>query len=282
MKKEKNVKKIVAEKILANLDNFEGIWSKPWFSSVYNPVSKNHYSGCNVFILGMLGRSGLFATYKQVTSEGGQVNKGAKALPVVFYNTIKSKTEVDKKGEPKTFSMMRYYSVFDLDDCTEVDHLKKVTKKEYQPIADAEKLVSETGAVIEINSITSNSCFYSPMKDKIGMMNMVKFETLEKYYSTLFHELTHWTGHSSRLDRFESGNHVFASNEYSFEELVAELGACMLSQRFGILDSTADNSKAYLKSWFTRLKEKPEDLLNALSKSWKAYQFITKEGKKAK
>jgi antirestriction protein ArdC len=267
-----NIKKVISQKIIDKLENFEGIWKKPWFTSQpSNPVTGTTYTGTNVFTLGMLGKTGQFATYKQIASEGGQVKKGAESLPVVFYTQLTSKTEVNKAGTPKSFAMLRYYNVFDLADCEGVEHLVQTRVNHVHPIESCENLVGKTGAKI----IEASHAFYSPKLDHIGMVPASRFESSGEYYSTLFHELTHWTGHESRLDRFEAKNSVFSSQEYSFEELVAELGSCMLTQHFGMLDQVSDNSKAYLKSWLGKLKTNPEHLFNALSKSHKAYQLIT-------
>lgn len=270
------IKKIVSQKILDNLESFEGVWSRPWFlSQPNNPITGTKYSGVNRFTLGLLGKSGQFVTYKQAQSEGGQVKQGAKSLPVVFYAQIEKKTEYQSLDEEnETFFMMRYYNVFDLEDCEGLDHLKTVSGHNViQPLGEADSLVQSTGSDIR----NAGGAYYSPTEDYISIPLRQKFKDQSSYYSTLFHELTHWTGHSTRLKRFrENYATKFASNEYAFEELVAELGSCMFLQHFGILDAGIHNSKAYLKSWWSKIKEKPEDLFNAVQKAHKAYQFITK------
>jgi len=269
-----SIKEIVSQKIIKNLESFEGIWSQPWFlMQPNNPVTGTKYSGINHFTLSLLGKSGQFVTYKQAQSEGGQVKPGAKSLPVVFYTKIDVKNP--KEGEKDSFIMMRYYNVFDLEDIEGMDD-KRVSlgKKVIQPLCEAESLLENTGAKI----VNEGGAFYSPIKDYISVPKMERFDNQSAYYSTVFHELTHWTGHHSRLGRFKENYNVkFQSNEYAIEELVAELGSCMFLQHFGILDADIHNSKAYLKNWWSKIQEKPTDLFDALQKAFKAYNFITKE-----
>lgn len=276
-----NIKRIVSQKILDNLESFEGVLSRPWFlSQPNNPITETKYSGVNRFTLGLLGKSGQFVTYKQAQSEGGQVKKGAKSLPVVFYSEVEKKDKNPNNAEDDTFFMMRYYNVFDLEDCEGLDHLKTVAGHNVvQPLCEADNLVTQTGA--DIRNV--GGAYYSPNHDYISVPLRDKFNSQSSYYSILFHELTHWTGHHTRLKRF-SENYMtkFASNEYTFEELVAELGSCMFLQHFGILDPNIHNSKAYLKNWWGKLKEKPEDLFNAVQKAHKAYQFVTKDTNQGK
>lgn len=268
-----NVKEIVSQKIIENLEGFNGVWSQPWFlSQPNNPITGTKYSGINLFILGLLGKSGQFVTYKQAQENGGQVKKGAKSLPIVFYSPIEKK---NAKGEDDSFFMMRYYNVFDLADIDGMDDLRVIQGKNViQPLCEASDLLDKTGAKI----VEGSNAYYSPISDYISVPTMDKYQEQSAYYSTVFHELTHWTGHHSRLGRFKQDYSTkFASHEYAFEELVAELGSCMFLQHFGILEPDIENSKAYLKNWWTKIKEKPSDLFEALQKAHKAYQFVTKE-----
>ena len=121
--------------------------------------------------------------------------------------------------------------------------------------------------------------FYSPAADSVGMPSPERFETPENYYNVLFHELTHSTGHESRLNRKGvSGVGVeraaFGSQSYSKEELVAEMGAAFLCGRAGIVERTIDNSAAYVASWLERLKDDARLVVLAAAQAQKAADFI--------
>jgi antirestriction protein ArdC len=134
------------------------------------------------------------------------------------------------------------------------------------PIATADAFFAASGAQI-INS-GRNPC-YIPALDQIHMPKLAAFETAAGYYATLAHELVHWTGHKSRLDRFTDT----AKTSYAFEELVAELGACFLLPGMGIAPDTA-NSAAYVQSWLRALRNDKKFIFQAASAAQKAVDFL--------
>ena len=184
------------------------------------------------------------------------------------------KTEVDKNGKPAKFPMMRIYYVFN-ESQTEGYEMEVKTDGETFSCADADKWVENSGAIIDYNNI---SAFYNPNADKIGMPPMTSFiktddATAEQnFYGTLFHELTHWTGHTSRNDRLIKRA---SRTDYAFEELVAELGACFQSVHFGIepAEVNADHTK-YLNGWLQALKNDKQLIFKAAAQSNKAIQYI--------
>ncbi|MCD7817944.1 MAG: antirestriction protein, partial [Lachnospiraceae bacterium] len=134
--------------------------------------------------------------------------------------------------------------------------------------------VSRTG--IDFKECASNQAFYSPMQDKVVVPMKSQFQNIEEYYSTTFHELTHSTGHASRLDRFTDGRAAaFGSETYSKEELVAEIGSANILNRLGIeTEKSFKNSAAYIQSWLRVLKNDNKFIVSAASKAEKAVEYI--------
>ena len=152
-----------------------------------------------------------------------------------------------------------------------------VDLKDHNAVDEAEKLFAKSGA--NLNLGFNNYPCYSPMRDEIRMPLLGQFESKEEYYSTLFHELTHWTGNETRLKRFQNTKIVaFRSEEYSREELVAELGAAFVCSRLGISnDTTLRNSAAYLQGWMKFIKDDPKAFAVACQQAKKACEYIFQE-----
>lgn len=180
--------------------------------------------------------------------------------------------------------MLRYYTVFRVDQCEGIKP-KYETKavKPAEPIKEAENVVvkyqTKTGLKI-IRDKPSKDAFYSPARDYIQVPELKQYPRPEEYYGTLFHEMTHSTGHSSRLKRFTdaTAKAAFGSQEYSKEELVAEIGAAALVNKCGIETAASfKNSAAYIKSWIKALRKDETLLIAAAGKAEKAVAYITAE-----
>ena len=232
----------------------------------------------------LLGKPGEYATFNQVSKEGGKVKKGAKSKIVVFWSPVE-KIETDKNGEEKktVHFVLRYYRVFNLDDCEGIE--KKYVKDDmsfaHDPAAEAEAVVNGYCAANPTLKISrdekSTRAFYRPSEDYIQVPMLEQFELAEEFYSTLFHEMTHSTGHWSRLGRFKEDERIaaFGGEDYGKEELVAELGAAALCGKCGIESrSSFRNSVAYLKGWTEAIKGNPELIVAAAGKADKAVEFI--------
>lgn len=275
---------MVAERVLAELKAGVVPWHQPWFGSnrFVSHTTGKHYSLLNCILLGQPGE---YATFKQIAAEGGHVNKGAKSRFVVYWNMIE-KTEEKENGEKvvKTIPVLRYYNVFRLDDCTGVS--KKYltdddTRFVHDTVAEAEEIVEGYCAANPTLKIKrdeeSTRAFYRPSEDLIQVPCMEQFEKIEEYYSTLFHEMTHSTGHWSRLGRFKESGSVaaFGNEEYSKEELIAELGAAALCGKCGVeSQSSFRNSAAYLKGWADAITGNPDLIVQAAGKADKAVTLI--------
>lgn len=263
-------------------------WKKGWkaISGAYNAKSKKYYAFINQLALGKVGA---YASFKQWQELGAKINKGAKASYVIewFYKEYKfTDTETDDDGnETKTERKYkkwypRVYPVFHESQVTgwtapELDEIEKP-----DPIQAAEDVITnyETFSGIRriIRNEQSEKAYYSPVADYIQVPMLEQYENASEYYSTLFHEITHSTGHSSRLDRgLDNKLAAFGSQDYSKEELVAELGAAMCCTRLGIdTPDTTTNSAAYLQGWLKQLKNDKGLLISAASYAEKATRYI--------
>jgi len=275
-----NVYEIVTEKIIAQLESGAAPWSKPWHSEPpVNLVSQKEYRGLNVFLLGSQGfGSKYWLTFNQAAKLGGHVKKGEKSSLVIFWNIGEEKTRVNPETgkESKTKPvLLRYYSVFNLTQTEGIAERLGIDKQTpvVPSIDDCESIAA--GMPNPPARAQSDKAWYRPSNDTVGMPARELFASSEGYYTTLFHELTHSTGHASRIGRegIEQLN-TFGSELYSKEELIAEMGASMLAGVCGISPAVIDNSAAYLSNWIRVLKGDSKLLVQAASAAQKAADFI--------
>lgn len=283
----KKICEMVADRVLAELEKGAVPWKKPWFGSdrFVSHTTGKRYSLLNSILLE---KPGEYATFKQVQAEGGKVKKGAKSKFVVFWQMVK-KEEEDENGEKKvkTVPVLRYYNVFNLNDCEGVKK-KYLTEDDtrfvHDVVKDAEDVIAGYCAAnptlkIERTEV-SGRAFYRPCDDLIVVPMKEQFKKIEEFYSTLFHEMTHSTGHWSRLGRFKENGvtAAFGGEDYGKEELVAELGAAALCGKCGVeSDDSFRNSAAYLDGWTKAIKGDPTLIVAAAGKADKAVEFILGE-----
>lgn len=267
---------------MANLQT-AGSWQKLW--KVPQPVSLagHNYTGINYLLLASsVHTSAVWGTFNQVRQNGGSVKKGQSSQLVVFWKRL-----IKQELNPKTGKMedtvkylLRYYNVFNADQCTfdeigqrKVESLTGISQQQTnQRVVDAEQIIASMPDTPVIETGANDNACYSPTLDKVMVPDIAYFESSRAYYSTMFHELVHSTGHRKRLNRFESGAY-FGNEKYSREELVAELGAAFLCTMAGI-DHDIDNTAAYIKSWLTVLSDNPTWVSWAASRAQKACEFI--------
>ena len=275
------VYQIVTERMIAIIE--EAIkngdvlpWQKPWNvnSIARNWVSQKPYRGINIFLL----RGGEWLTWNQICDEQKKnpkvhLKKGSKASLVVYFN-FKDRTD-EETGEVERIPFLRYYNVYNIADVEGLEAKHAPVTYEHDPIEEAERMSNDylDREKIKLNIHEIDRAFYSPGMDEITIPPMERFKEISEYYSTLFHEMTHSTGHSKRLNRLTATAH-FGDKNYSKEELVAEMGAAMLCGRIGIENKTVDNSAAYLRSWIKALKDDTTMLVSAAGKAQKAVDFI--------
>jgi antirestriction protein ArdC len=275
MKPGPNVYQIVTDQIISQLERGVVPWRKPWRTELpCNLISGKPYRGINVFLLGMQRRSSKYwLTFKQANQLGGHVRAGEKASVVTFWNVGKEKLNA-KTGKLSKPFLLRYYNVFNATQIDGIDQLKLGNASLPVPDIDAcEKIVA--GMPNAPKRELSNAAWYKPSSDVVGMPPKNVFNSSEEFYSTLFHELTHSTGHGSRVGREGIQNlNSFGSESYSREELVAELGASMLCGITGISPVTLENSASYLQSWISKLRGDSKLILSAASAAQKASDYI--------
>lgn len=272
---------IITERIIAILQKGTVPWHKPWVAGGAMALPKNlqsgkPYRGVNIFLLhSMEFSSPYWLTFNQALERGGNVRKGEKSTPVVFWKWLEpDEASPDKKKVP----MLRYYSVFNVEQCDGIEYPKPEAKTfEFTPVESAEKIVESMPQRPEI-TYGGSSAAYSPTLDIVRMPNREQFEKPEEFYDTLFHELTHATGHESRLNRSgvadKNEHNRFGTDPYAKEELVAEMGAAFLCANAGIVERTLDNSAAYISNWLERLKNDTKLVVHAAAQAQKAADFI--------
>lgn len=257
---------VLVQRILQKLSEGVVPWQKMWNANTraVSYLTQKPYRGFNAMVLD----SGEYATLNQINKLGGKVKKGEKGTPIAFFKWVKN------EEEDKNFSMLRYYVVFETN--TQVDGLpsKRKIKENVNsnPIESAEKIVKEYETMPPIKH---GDPAYRPSTDELSMPDLKEFDSASEYYSALFHEAVHSTGHKSRLNRAGiTESNGFGSETYSKEELVAEIGSAMLCGESNI-EGTFDNSVAYIGSWLKRLQNDPKMIINASQQAQKAVDFIT-------
>lgn len=261
-------------------------WRKPWvaLTGAYNAKSKRRYGFLNQMILC---KGGAYASFKQWSELGCKVKKGAKASWIMewFSKKIEFETE-NENGDFEKHSYLKWYPrTYPVFHESMVEGYKgpEPTETIIEPLESAESIVNEYELFSGITAIkrTSESAraFYSPVRDYIQVPSLEQYKTPNEYYSTLFHEMVHSTGHSSRLNRgLDEKLASFGSDDYSKEELVAELGSSMIMARLHIdTPQTFKNSTAYLQSWLTALKNDKSLLISAMSYAESATRYIFHE-----
>ena len=280
----KSVYEMVTERIIEQLEQGVIPWEKPWTgirSGAYNRISKKSYSLLNQMLLK---HKGEYATFKQWQDLGGHVRKGEKSEIVVFWKIqpIEEEKE-DGTKEVKQIPLLRYFNVFHISQVDGVEPLSKDALNELEPIEKAESILYSywTKENITVEHVAGDKAYYSPSLDMIHLPLFEQFISANEYYSTAFHESIHSTMKESRCDRAEDrkGKLVaFGSNEYSKEELVAEIGSASLMNIIGIeTNKSFRNSSAYIQNWLSVLKNDVKFIVSASSKAEKAVDYILGE-----
>ena len=275
-----NVYQIVTDRIIEQMNQGIIPWQKPWHGVAGGAVSyetQKPYSFLNQFLLG---RDGEWLTFNQVKKAGGSVKKGAKAGIVTFFKSYdKVQENEDGTTETKKSFVLQYYHVFHIEDCDGVQSKRKdnFTPVEHQPIETAEKVVKEyvdREDTLTLQITPSNRAYFAPASDSVVVPCMSQYDDIEEFYSTLFHELVHSTGIKKRCDRGLEKT-ASKSDEYSREELVAEMGSAMMCNILGIDSEKAfKNSVAYIQSWLRALRNDNKMIVWAASRAEKAVKYI--------
>lgn len=266
----KKIYEMVTNQIIEKLEAGTVPWRKPFNSGLaVNWKTQKPYRGINTMLLD----GGEYATFKQIKEAGGKVKKGEKSQIVVFWKWLD--IEDEESGEDKKIPFLRYYRVFEVGSQVEgIEPKREYETFNHDPIEEAEKVKKDYINAPSYSFITGGA-WYKPFHDQINVPPMKEFKSIHEYYSTLFHEMIHSTGHSSRLNREGITSHNgFGSELYSKEELIAELGASMLCGVTGIDNETIDNSASYINSWLRALKDDKTLIVSASQKAQKASDYI--------
>jgi antirestriction protein ArdC len=277
----------ITDVVIEELEKGNIPWRKPWRGTggmFANATSKKEYRGMNVMLLAIASMrhgftSQYWMTFNQAKARGGHVKAGAKGTQVIFWKFFEiegTKSNGEKKID--SIPMARVYTVFNLEQ-TEAVNINLPTAGElvaHNPIEQAEKIVAgyQFGPTIKETDLAR--AYYSSGADHINIPKRGLFTSGEEFYSTLFHELTHSTGHERRLKR--EGiieNHYFGDELYSKEELIAEFGAAFLCGQADIQNiETVKNSAAYLRNWLKVLRGDKKLLISAAAQAQKAADHI--------
>lgn len=261
-----DVYEIINQRIISNLEKGTIPWQCPWKKGALgiprNFSSTKPYRGINTFLLGMTQVhfgyvSPFWVSYKQAQELGGNIRQGEKSpMFVVFYKPLAKDVEKDDGViEHVDYAVLRYTPVFNTDQCEGLKVPSLIPDSfKTDPIPLCEKIVADMPNRPTLNIRQSNTAFYQPSSDTVTVPQISQYEKAEQYYSALFHELGHSTGHKSRLDRKMDSS--FADHEYSKEELVAEFTSSYLCGITGIENRTIENSSSYIEHWLSILKDK--------------------------
>jgi antirestriction protein ArdC len=291
---------LVTDRILALLEQGVVPWKKPWKTRggpalpPSNLLSLKPYRGINVFLLIAQGfGSPFWLTFKQAQARGGHVRRGERGTPIVFWR-IDPRTEEESEEEESSSDhrriLLRYYTVFNLEQCESVDVPGAEALEDgapFDPIPACEAIIAKMTHPPELRH-GGERAFYRRSMDLVQLPRPEAFCRPEHYYSTLFHEVAHSTGHPSRLNRFaeEDNPGIFGSPAYAREELVAEMTAAMVCGVLGIApvkveaissggeEELLESSAAYLRHWMDVLKADTRAVVIAAARAQKAADYI--------
>ena len=284
--------KRITDKIVAQLEKGVAPWQRPWATIggglPKNVVSRKHYRGINTLLLWSAAEehgyeANLWATYRQWDMLGGHVNRGEHGTKITYWNvtnqTVVDQNTGDEKEQRRFFC--REYTVFNLDQCGGEDLNRFRVARPVRDFIDfepAEKTIAATGADVRHGG---NRAFFNTIHNYIQLPIKEAFASPASYYSTALHELAHWTGHESRLNRIDKLAR-FGDRSYSAEELVAELAGAFLTAALGIPNErTLDTAAAYLGHWLEVLKSDNRAIFTAATTASTAADYILDFGRVA-
>ena len=286
----------ITDKVIAALESGLVPWQSPIGSGnqkfAYNYVSGNEYRGINFFLLNFMRThiQSAYLTFNQAKALGGKVRKGAKSEKVYFFKMLYKDTNgkalsdavaqalKDKGVKLDGTPFLRSTPVFSVEDVEGiVFDLPAVDTFDHDPVEAAEKFVAAIKNGPAITTATNRANLYDSVRDIIVMYPRDRYKTVDAYYHTLFHELTHATGHADRLNREDLTELVLPNSpKYAREELTAEMGGAFLCSLTGI-EPDIDNTAAYIGSWLQALKNDKMLVYKAAAQAQKALDFLSGE-----
>ena len=294
-KEKRDIRQEITDKVVAAIESMNDgdvNWIKSWFTVNDRPTSKSSgkaYQGINWFILSMTQsiegyKSNEWGTFnywfkagggeregKKVTKESAYSLKGQKGTQVVLYKPM-TFTETNDAGQKvtKSFPLMKGFTVFNADQVEGYEAPPVAEIPDVQPVTAADNLADELNVMVQHTDL--NSAFYLPSRDVVNVPPATQFKTEEDYGCTLLHEIGHWTGAKSRMDR-NLENH-FGDQAYAFEELIAELFSAMMAGELGIAPTPREDHAPYLKGWLKKLKAAKFAIFRAVAAAQKAADWV--------
>jgi antirestriction protein ArdC/phage/plasmid primase-like uncharacterized protein len=280
---------IVAENLIRQLEAGTAPWQRPWAAATsghclpYNPTTSHRYKGINALHLMAQNRADpRWLTYRQAMEAGAQVRKGEQGTRIQFWKfsedqikkDINGNSVLDDQGKPvKVVVPLERPRVFfaTVFNGEQIDDLPPIPNKEqtWNTIERAEQLLKASNAVIQHNG--GNHAYYRLATDSIHVPDKSQFLSADRYFATVLHELGHWSGHPSRLNRDLA--HPFGSEGYAKEELRAEIASLLLGDELGIGHDPGQHA-AYVGSWIKVLKDDPLELFRAAADAEKIQGYI--------
>ena len=271
------------EKVIELVLNNKAPWVKPWGANQarglpVNALTGKAYRGCNVLLLlATPFKSRGWMTFKQVSSIGGKVLEGSKSTDIFFFTMIQTEHTDSKTGEKFLVDVpvLKNFKVFNLEQI----ELHEDAPLKYRPEDSTEAPTDDNGIFEQCEKLLNMAvcheddvrAYYIPSRDEIHLPSRRTFSSLSGFWGTAMHELSHWTGHESRLNR--DMQHAFGTQKYAREELVAEVSSWLLAVTLGT-PHEPQNSAAYLASWVRDFKDKPRELYSAISQAQKAVDYL--------
>lgn len=290
MEAKKPFHETVAENLIQQLKEGTAPWQKPWEPGQpgafipMNPTTGKRYRGINAVHLMSQGHTDQrWMTYKQASAVGAQVRKGEKGTPIQYWKFSEEQTKTDSQGKPVldgqgepvklTVKLERprvfYATVFNAAQIDGMPPLEPRKEQEWSAVERAEQILQASGAVIRHGE--ENRAFYRLSTDSIHLPDKGQFPTADNYYATALHELGHWTGHDSRLDR--DLVHPFGSEGYAKEELRAEIASMIMGNELGI-GHDPEQHAAYVGSWIKVLQDDPLEIFRAAADAEKIQDYV--------
>jgi len=278
--KEDIIATVEAELIAATERDDLPVWRKPWSGDGIAPAnyySKRPYRGINVFWLDLIGQakgyeSSYWTTAKAaITNHGAYPAKGEKASYAILWKPVR-KADRDT-GEEITIWLLREYAVFNSDQIPDLPKIE--VERAHAPLdipASLREIRDSYKNPPRLEYRKQDQAYYSPSRDEIVLPEIEQFTSLAGYAETFLHEHAHSTGHPDRENRFDLT--AFCSRDYAFEELVAEITACMAMHHVGI-EPDHEGMASYVKGWASRLRDEPGTLMKAMGKAQKAFDRMT-------
>jgi antirestriction protein ArdC len=268
----------ITDRIIEAMEQAQGTGKRLWDAQPSLPLNLTTgkpYTGINTLILWAAGlkhgyNSPYWLTYRQAATLGGQVRQGERSELCVFYKPWEAEQTTDAgETEIRRGAVLKSFRLFNWDQIDGIEAPATEARPAFVAIEEAERILSASPATIHLGG---TQAFYRRTDDTIHLPERARFTSPEAFYSVALHEMTHSTGHPSRLDR--TFGERFGDDAYAMEELVAEMGSAFLTAEIGILNATLENHADYLASWIKVLKSDKRAILTAAAAASKAHGYI--------